>query len=297
MRLKTDWHIHTRHSPCGWGEASLARLAADASAAGLTAIGVTDHLHCAMNEPTLRACRSEYDSLRCDMEVHFGVEVTAIRKWDLERNDSLGMDGNISGFHTGGPADGELTIHLPNAFRNELKIEYVIGGTHNTLDAPMRRGAIIRCFHRQNMFLACREEVDIVAHPWWWVHGWKNADGTFTGEPWFDDFRAIPRSMHDEFASAVLENDKAVEINGGAIFLTPRYTEHFKMQYLDYLLGLKAAGVRFAVNTDAHCPGYPAERVERFIPYLEKLDLDPDSLWRPGGTKESANKTGTHYDQ
>jgi hypothetical protein len=33
-----------------------------------------------------------------------------------------------------------------------------------------------------------------------------------TGDPWFDDFAGrIPRSMHDEFAAAVVENEKIVE--------------------------------------------------------------------------------------
>ena len=77
-----------------------------------------------------------------------------------------------------------------------------LAGTHWPMYVPLEREAVIRDYHRQNMFLATHPLVDIVAHPWWWMGHWMDRDGNFPAEPWFDDFDVIPRSMHQEFAAA-----------------------------------------------------------------------------------------------
>ena len=92
-----------------------------------------------------------------------------------------------------------------------LVIEYVVGGVHWPMYVPMKREAMIRDYHRQNLFLAQHPPVEVVAHPWWCMGAWRDADGMYRTDPWFDDFGSIPAAMHEEFARACKENGKRVE--------------------------------------------------------------------------------------
>ena len=42
---------------------------------------------------------------------------------------------------------------------------------------PYERQAVIRDYHRQNMFLATHPLVNIIAHPWWWSGRWAVRPG------------------------------------------------------------------------------------------------------------------------
>jgi histidinol phosphatase-like PHP family hydrolase len=65
--------------------------------------------------------------------------------------------------------------------------------------------------------------------------------------------------MHDEFAAAAREYDTVVEVNLAGMLLNPQYPERFRRQYLDYLAGLKAAGVRLSIGSDCHSSHYDAD--------------------------------------
>jgi histidinol phosphatase-like PHP family hydrolase len=121
---------------------------------------------------------------------------------------------------------------------------------------PFTRDAVIRDYHRQNMFLATNPLVDIVAHPWWWMGHWKDDNDDYPAEPWFDDFGVIPKSIHDEFAAAAVEHGTAVEINISANLLNPHYPAHFAEQYLAYLAGLQSQGVTLSIGSDCHSEHY-----------------------------------------
>ena len=80
---------------------------------------------------------------------------------------------------------------------------------------------------------------------------WYNAEGMVCGDPWFDDFWVIPMSIHDEFSAALLENKKCAELN--LSFLTnKKFTEKFKMQYMEYIRMLFEKGVPITIGSDAH---------------------------------------------
>ena len=83
MRVHMDWHIHSRHSPCGKPEATLAKIMQEARAAGVSSLGVTDHLNCQLSEASVRAAREEYDALPEKGDFLFGVEVTCLRRYDV----------------------------------------------------------------------------------------------------------------------------------------------------------------------------------------------------------------------
>ena len=138
--------------------------------------------------------------------------------------------------------------------------------------------ALIRDFHRQNMFLACHPLVTIVAHPWWWHGKWIDPDGKYRTKPWFEDFSVIPASLHDEFAAAVKENGKIVEINLWAMLLTHAYEESFKRQYLEYLAGLKSRGVKFSIGSDTHEGKYQVDLVES-ARRLDSVGITEQDLW------------------
>jgi len=279
MRITCDWHTHSRHSPCGKAGTTLEAIRREAAEAGVTSVGISDHLHCRLNVPALRACRAEYDALADRSGLHFGLEVSCLRRYDLEVNDARGAEGSVYAVQEGGP-EGELTLYLPPELLEELKVEYVIGGTHWPLGAAQQREAVIRSYHRQNVFLASHPLVDVVAHPWWWQGAWEQG-GRYPDMPWFDDFGVVPRSMHEEFAAAAVEHGTAVEVNAHACLLNGKYPPRFRGQYREYLAMLKERGVRLSLGSDSHGPGY-SKRILEIADDLAGLGLTEADLWRPG---------------
>ena len=74
MHYRADFHIHSCLSPCASLYMSPARIVADARAAGLNAIALTDH-NCTFNLPAFAAvCR------RSGMACLFGMEVTTVEE-------------------------------------------------------------------------------------------------------------------------------------------------------------------------------------------------------------------------
>ena len=249
MKIETDWHIHS-HNSCDNASLSIVEIIRFTSLKGIKKFGIADHLNTRINLPDIERSRKEFLENKID-NFHFGIEVSCVSVWEIEQIKKGGYENAIYGIREGGPAWAELAIDISEQEIEKFGVEYVIGGTHWPIYVPWERQCLIKDYHRQNMFLATHPLVDIVAHPWWFHSGyWKKNIAEF--EPWFHDFTVIPQSMHDEFASAVVENKKIVEINLHAILLHPRYPEKFKRQYLDYLCFLKSRGVIFSIGSDAH---------------------------------------------
>ena len=280
MNITSDWHIHSRNS-CDQAALIVADLVTEASAKGITDFGLTDHIHTPYNLPDLTRSRAEYDQCTPSPRFHFGVEVSCVSQWELDRlaADPECVSNPTYGIRSGGPAGAELAIGIDRAGLDALGVEYVVGGTHWPMYVEIERAAVIRDYHRQNMFLATHELVDIVAHPWWWHKYWQDNDGNFAGEPWFDDFGHIPQSMHDEFAAALVETGTKAEINMSAILLNPHYPPRFKAQYLDYVAGLKAKGVQLCTSSDCHFPHYTID-FGAGSNMLDTVGITDGDLWR-----------------
>jgi len=278
MPLTCDWHIHSRNS-CDEASLAVSDLVEQAAGLGILDFGVTDHIHTPYNLPDLEASRCEYLASEPWPRFHFGAEVSVVSEWELAELATGSYDKPTYGLRHGGPPGAAPAIGIDAESLQRLGVEYVIGGTHWPLYVPLEREAVIRDYHRQNMFLATHPLIDIVAHPWWWMGHWKSEDGRYLGDPWLDDFGKVPTSLHDEFAAAVLEHRKVVEINIGAILLNRSYPDSFAVQYLDYLAALKQRGVCFSLGSDCHSPTYAAD-FGRTEAMLASIGIYDDDLWR-----------------
>jgi len=277
MKIASDWHIHSLNS-CDDAALAVADLPPEAEASGIRDFGLTDHLHTPYNLPDLAASRHDFLAARPSPRFHFGVEVSCVSQWELDEIATGRHQRPVYGLRSGGPPNCPLAIGLTHEDITNYGIEYVVGGAHWPLYIEMERHAVIRDYHRQNMFLAEHPLVDIVAHPWWWMGHWADADGKYNAEPWFDDFNVIPRSMHDEFAAAAVEHGTIVEINIGANLLNPQYPQRFVMQYMEYLAELKARKVRLCLGSDCHAPHYVV-RFDEAARLLEAAGIGEDDLW------------------
>ena len=279
MKITSDWHIHTRNS-CDEACISVSTLVARAAQRGITDFGISDHLHTPFNRPDIAASRKEYLENNPGPRFHFGIEISCVSRWEIDQIVAgKNQDKNpVYGIRQGGPPGEPLAIALSQQDIDELGIEYVVGGTHWPMYVPFEREAIIREFHRQNMFLATHSLVTIVAHPWWWHNHWQDPDGGYRTEPWLDDFRKIPQSMHDELAAAAIQHRKVVEINMEGILLNAGYPEAFKRQYLNYLAGLKSRRVPLCIGSDTHDDTYHAD-FEQLSRMLDSVGITEPDLW------------------
>ncbi len=276
--ITSDWHLHSQNS-CDDACLAMADLLAEAPRRGIVDLGVTDHIHTPFNLPDIERSRAEYLALSPSPRFHFGIEASCVSAWELNEIARGKADKPVYGLRSGGPAGAALALGLTAADIARFGIEYVVAGTHWPMYVPFEREAIIRDYHRQNLFLACHPLVTIVAHPWWWMGHWQGADGRYIAEPWFDDFGHIPKSMHSEFAAAARAHNKVVEINLSAMLLTPHYPDRFKQQYLDYLAALKADGVRLSIGSDGHDQHYVTD-FERAAAMLQTVGFTEQDFWR-----------------
>jgi len=278
MQITSDWHIHSRNS-CDGACMPVSELVSSAPDKGIRDYGLTDHIHTPYNLPDVAASREEFLANDPGPNFHFGVEASVVSQWEIDEVATGKHDKPTYGLRQGGPLGAPLAIGLSAGDIETCGIEYVVGGTHWPMYVPMEREAVIRDFHRQNMFLATHPLVGIVAHPWWWHGHWRDEDGKYTGKPWLDDFGVIPRSMHDELVDAVIANDTVVEINICAMLLNRNYPDRFKEQYLDYLAELKSRGVALCTGSDCHSEQYVID-FDSAAQMLERVGIGDEALWR-----------------
>ena len=278
MNLTSDWHLHSQNS-CDSACLRMADLLTEAAEQGILDYGVSDHLHTPFQLPDLWASRAEFDATFSSPRVHFGVEVSVVSQWELDEVATGQYESPVYGLREGGPEGAAPAIGMGEEEIVALGIEYVVGGTHWPLYVPIEREAVIRDYHRQNMFLATHPLVTIVAHPWWWMGAWQDDDGMYRTGPWLDDFGSVPQAMHEEFAAAAREHGKVVEINLSAMVLTPSYPEAFKQQYVEYLAGLQAAGVMLSLGSDCHSEHYDTDFAAA-AEMLAAAGIWEDLLWR-----------------
>jgi len=86
--------------------------------------------------------------------------------------------------------------------------------------------------------MACDERVTILGHPWLCMRARA-------------DFAAVPMSMHDELAAALLEHGKYAECNV-TFFHRDVCCEKVRHQYAEFLRYLFEKGVPITYGSDCH---------------------------------------------
>lgn len=278
MLIHSDWHIYSEFSY----DASLPlqTIADGAAQFGFRGIGITDHVNyndqkflhdLARSAEHVKEFQKEYPSMV------LGVELTPIAK---PRLDYIAKHGTRDGY-----VDPDLptpfAIELPQTKEQlmERGVRYAIGASHWRIDVPMASAlpidldAMIREWHRQQLWLACDERVTILGHPW------------YNGKAvWYEDFSVIPHSMNMEIAAALKENGKFVECNP-CMLDGAGQTEKFRHQYAEFLRELFEMGIPITYGSDAHNVYEP--RHLKIEPYLlaagfrdgDFSDLTEKDLW------------------
>ncbi len=286
MKINSDWHMHSNNS-CDEACAKIADIVREADELGIENFGITDHLHVPHNLPDLVASRKEFLVCNASSNFHFGVEASCVSRWEIDELAKGNYTGDPTyGIREGGPPEGPLAIGITERDIVALGIEYIVGGTHWPIYVPIERMPVIKNYHQQNMFFATHPWVDIVAHPWWWMMHWADADGKHLAEPWFDDFKVIPQSMHDEFAAAAMEYGKLVEINLCAMLFNWRFSDRFKQQYLEYFAALKAKGVKLSIGSDLHAAHYHEIDFASAETMLDRVGITEADLHAPDFSRD-----------
>jgi len=286
MKISSDWHIHSNNS-CDGACAKIADIITESEQLGIKEFGISDHIHTPYNLPDLAASHQEFFASESRPNIHFGVEVSCVSQWEIDEiAKGNAPDNPVYGIRTGGPINGPLAIGINENDIAEYDLEFVVGGTHWPMYVEIERDAIIHNYHQQNMFLATHPLVNIVAHPWWWMGHWADANSKYLDKPWFDDFKTIPKSMHCEFAAAVIENNTLVEINLSAMLLNGQYSYRFKQQYLEYLAALKSKSVKLCIGSDLHKEHYYDIDFETAASMLARVGIVESDLYTPNTKRE-----------
>ncbi len=231
MFEQVDLHIHTKYLKCANETMTIPAIIATAEELGLTTIAITDHLNAPEFLDDHRPIRDDLAEIETDMNVIFGVEV------------------NVTD-----PATGAISID--DYQRDALDFEFIIGGVHGSyFDEPDPRG-IIDLQHSLMLAVVKNPLIDVLVHPWWFA-GREFDSGVMA---WMKDMSLLPEEYIAELGETALENDVAIEANGGAIFANTRYyTPAFLEDYAEYLYKLASYGVEIAIGSDAH----DIERLDR----------------------------------
>jgi hypothetical protein len=178
----------------GYESLDLEQFVAHARRNGLEEYGFSNHLHTKYNLPFLENAKAAYEKIMAarpelEGEFFFGIEVSCVTQWEIDKISSGDFEGDPIYGIGGRPAeDLPLALDIDQDFLDEMGIAYVVGGAHWTMNsAAVSFGARLEDYHRQVMFLARHEFVDILAH-WLWI--WSDRDGQYY--PFFTDFSAIP---------------------------------------------------------------------------------------------------------
>lgn len=242
--IRSDWHIHSAASYDA--QLPLTTLIDRAKEQGITRFGVTDHLN--YNDKSfwanLKESAATVHAAQKDFpDMVLGVELTPEEQplYDYVVKNNGSREGYVPP-ETGLPYG--LTFAAEKDELTALGVRYAVGAAHWRLDVADRKNApddldaIIREWHRQQMWMACDERVTILGHPWLCMRSRA-------------DFSVIPASMHDELAAALLENGKYAECNV-TFFHRDICCEQMRHQYAEFLRFLFEKGVPITYGSDCH---------------------------------------------
>ncbi len=241
---RTDFHIHATYYRARGrrDDMTAAGVVRRCEELGLEAVGVVEHLNRSPKHP-LKYLREMAEEVR-----RVG---SALRLFVGAELDVLDEKGAVTG---------------SRAVKDELGLDYFLAAVHGLAGDVSSTEEFVKANHSRLMGVVenC-DYVDVIAHPWCAGHGVR-------GE-W--SFGRVPKRCLRELAQALAENGKAYEVNSKAErdFADPAYRE--------FVRGLRGAGVKVAVGSDAHSMDrIGASRV--IDAFLKDLGFSAEHLFSPG---------------
>jgi histidinol phosphatase-like PHP family hydrolase len=245
-----DWHIHTKYLKCADATMEIAAIVKESQRAGVTQLGITDHLNSADKLPLHALIRADIEKLDAGVDVYFGVEL------------------NFTGL------DGDFVLN-PD-IKEQYGFQFAIGGIHETYLETYDMKRIVDIQHRHHLKTCANPLVDVLVHPYWF--------GTYEFEnkkwPWFDAMPPIPERYMRELGQAARDTGTAIEINADGIFMNPAFSKRYAEEYIAFLSIISEEGACFSVGSDAHNINHLKD-VAAAWRVAEQLKLTPDRIWRP----------------
>ena len=257
MKIRQNLHIHSQHS-CDSACATLADIQKEMLSCGMKEFGISDHLHTHYNLCDIQGAKNDFFCAERPASFHFGIEVSSVSQWECEQiaagNYEKKGDDPVYGLRfVDGPANSPAQIGITAEEIKELGIEYVIAGVHWPLYSIADREHAWEDYFNQMLAMVKNPLVTILAHPWDSVE--HAAGGWFKSRDVKDiDYGAIaelPQEYNDKLMNALLEYDKAAEINLG-VLNSLRLPEVCRKKYWNMLAQWREAGVKFTFGTDQH---------------------------------------------
>ena len=257
MKIRQNLHIHSQHS-CDSACATLADIQKEMLSCGIKEFGISDHLHTHYNLCDIQGAKNDFFCAERPASFHFGIEVSSVSQWECEQiaagNYERKGDDPVYGLRfVDGPANSPAQIGITAEEIKELGIEYVIAGVHWPLYSIADREHAWDDYFNQMLAMVKNPLVTILAHPWDSVE--HAAGGWFKSRDVKDiDYGAIaeiPQEYNDKLMNALLEYNKAAEINLG-VLNSLRLPEVCRKKYWNMLAQWREAGVKFTIGTDQH---------------------------------------------
>ena len=261
MKIRQNLHIHSQHS-CDSACATLADIQKEMLSCGIKEFGISDHLHTHYNLCDIQGAKNDFFCAERPASFHFGIEVSSVSQWECEQiaagNYERKGDDPVYGLRfVDGPANSPAQIGITAEEIKELGIEYVIAGVHWPLYSIADREHAWDDYFNQMLAMVKNPLVTILAHPWDSVE--HAAGGWFKSRDVKDiDYGAIaeiPQEYNDKLMNALLEYNKAAEINLG-VLNSLRLPEVCRKKYWNMLAQWREAGVKFTFGTDQHSAHY-----------------------------------------
>jgi len=242
--LRTDFHIHTNLSDCGAPAATPKAILKAAQAAGLEAVGFSDHVIIPAHRLRPAQLRSQVPTRVGEMRVYVGCEADVISPTELAVDEDFARTLDyvlVAASHLYEP----MTFHPIEGMDLPAMAAYTIGAMNLAIDSGL---------------------ADVVVHPF------SVPQGMYT-------FEQLVAAADPEAISRV--GEKAARA-GVAVEYSPRRTARYPDTARWLYLRLLETGVKIAISSDAHHPrelGFG----ESFRAAMDEVlveSLTEDRLWR-----------------
>lgn len=225
-----DFHVHTRHSPCGHPEATIAAMVARAEAKGLAALGFADHV----TPAPVPGC-GFYDGQQINVLSTMRAKVDALLETGApELTLLLGVEADYT---LAGAAFLDAAVV-------EL-VDHVIGAaSHFHLPAALAPEADTPRAKAELMVRMAREMLALGA-----VAVWAHPFDCSRMRPLAPIMAEIDTATRAELIALAKEQAVAIEINGG-----PGQDPAYRAATSDFFNLAREMGARFTITADAHHP-------------------------------------------